>query len=81
MACRRGDCNTRDVDLCWDIMSDFNVNRLTCTTWTLQEDWKYGLRFSGGGMYMEDDRSALYNGETGKHLYRVDPTSIDLLHG
>ena len=62
-------------------MSDFNVNRLTCTTWTLQEDWKYGLRFSGGGMYMEDDRSALYNGETGKHLYRVDPTSIDLLHG
>lgn len=73
--------NTRDVDLCWDIMSDFNVNRLTCTTWTLQEDWKYGLRFSGGGMYMEDDRSALYNGETGKHLYRVDPTSIDLLHG
>ena len=73
--------NTRDVDLCWDITSDFNVNRLTCTTWTLQEDWKYGLRFSGGGMYMEDDRSALYNGETGKHLYRVDPTSIDLLHG
>lgn len=71
----------RDVDLCWDIKTDFDVNRLTCTTWTLQEDWKHGMRFTGGGMYMEDDRSALNNGETGKFFYRVDPKSIDLLHG
>lgn len=30
---------------------------------------------------MEDDRSALNNDETGKFFYRVDPKSIDLLHG
>lgn len=82
----------RDVDLCWNV--DFwVVKRLQCSTWTLQEGWVRGQRFAGGGVYMEDDRSAIYhndiheNGEyklrpeTGKHLWRLDGRSIDLFHG
>lgn len=82
----------RDVDLCWDVDSWY-VKRLQCSTWTLQEDWVHGVRFTGGGVYMEDDRSVfshseqLENGEwrywidTSKYLWRVDGRSIDLFHG
>lgn len=84
--------STRDVDLCWNVDSWY-VKRLQCSTWTLQEDWVHGLRFTGGGVYMEDDHSVInhwellengeyrYWNESGKYLWRVDGRSIDLFHG
>ena len=45
---------SREVDICWQMKIRDVLDRTQCSLWTLQSDWTYGQRFSGGGAYLED---------------------------
>lgn len=69
----------RDADLCWHIHTRL-LKRTQCSTWTIQEDWTYGERFMGGGIYIEDDRS-VHEGENGTVRWRIDGESSSISIG
>ena len=45
---------SREVNICWEFKIKGVLNRTQCSIWTVQKDWEYGQRFSGGAVYMED---------------------------
>lgn len=69
----------RDADLCWHIHTRL-LKRTQCSTWTIQQDWTYGERFMGGGIYIEDDRS-VHEGESGTMHWRIDGESPSISIG